>query len=74
MRNCIIKKHKRQVYIVLKRIYTPVSGAIEELKQKAEYDQLTGLMNKASFGEVVGSCLEKKSETVTHVSITEKEA
>lgn len=55
--------------IVLKRIYTPVSGAIEELKQKAEYDQLTGLMNKASFGEVVGSCLEEKSETVTHVFI-----
>ena len=54
---------------VLRRIYNPFSGAIEELKQKAEYDQLTGLMNKVSFGEVVRSCLDEKSETATHVFI-----
>ena len=55
--------------IVLKRIYNPVSGVLEELKQKAEYDQLTGLMNKASFGEVVRSHLESKSDKVVHVFV-----
>lgn len=55
--------------IVLKRIYNPVSGVIEELKKKAEHDQLTGLMNKVSFGEVVGTYLESKSETVIHVFV-----
>lgn len=55
--------------IVLKRIYNPVSGVIEELKKKAEYDQLTGLMNKVSFGEVVGTYLESKTETVIHVVV-----
>ena len=55
--------------IVLKRIYNPVSGVIEELKKKAEYDQLTGLMNKVSFVEVVGTYLESKTETVIHVVV-----
>ena len=54
---------------VLRRIYNPFSGAIEELKQKAEHDQLTGLMNKASFGDVVRSYLESKAENVVHVFI-----
>ena len=39
-------------YFALKRVYSPISNIISNLEEKAEHDQLTGLLNKISFLEI----------------------
>lgn len=40
-------------WLIIKRAYTPVKNIVYKLEQKAEHDQLTGLMNRTSFKKMV---------------------
>jgi diguanylate cyclase (GGDEF)-like protein len=44
------------------RLSEPVGGMMSELMKKADYDQLTGLMNKISFQETVTACIDRAEQ------------
>jgi diguanylate cyclase (GGDEF)-like protein len=45
--------------ILFKRLSQPMGGIMSDLMKKADYDQLTGLMNKISFQDAVTACINR---------------
>ena len=48
--------------LILKKLSNPVSGIVNDLKDKAEHDTLSGVMNKASYANYVSEVLKFKEK------------